>query len=116
MPEQFISRGFVGKRRQGDQSKRLPPGQYLTDDFPVLSAAPTECAHCGNEDEMGTLLAFTQGPGIVLRCSACGEVVLRIVKSSDSTLLDARGAVYLRIMNSKPLLEGIPGENDSLGG
>jgi len=41
MAEQFVSRGFVGKRRQGDQSKRLPPGQYLTDDFPVLSAGPT---------------------------------------------------------------------------
>ena len=116
MPEQFVSRGVVGNRRQGDQSKRLPPGQYLTNDFPVLSAAPTECAHCGNEAEVGALLAFTQGPGIVLRCSACEQVVLRIVKSSDSILLDARGAVYLRLTNPKPLQEGIPGENDSLGG
>jgi hypothetical protein len=89
----------------------------LFDIFGVeMTAAPTECAHCGNEDEMGTLLAFTRGPGIVLRCSACEQVVLRIVKTSDSVLLDARGAVYLRIMNPKPLPEGIPGENDSLGG
>lgn len=35
----IISRGFHGKRRGEDA--RLPPGQYLTDDFPVLSAGPT---------------------------------------------------------------------------
>ena len=89
----------------------------LFDIFGVeMTASPTECAHCGNEDEMGTLIAFTQGPGIVLRCSTCGQIMLRIVKTSDSVLLDARGAVYLRIMNLKPQREGIPGENDSLGG
>jgi DMSO/TMAO reductase YedYZ molybdopterin-dependent catalytic subunit len=35
-----ISRGFVGRRPTGDAS-RLPPGQYVTTDFPVLSAGPT---------------------------------------------------------------------------
>jgi hypothetical protein len=62
-----------------------------------MTASPTECAHCGNEGEIGTLLAFTQGPGIVLRCSACEQVVLRIVQTPDEILLDARGAVYLRL-------------------
>lgn len=41
MSEPFVSRGFAGKRRGGAQRDRLPPGQYLTDDFPVLSAGPT---------------------------------------------------------------------------
>jgi DMSO/TMAO reductase YedYZ molybdopterin-dependent catalytic subunit len=36
-----ISRGFTGRRQAGDDSSRLPPGQYLTPDFPVLSAGPT---------------------------------------------------------------------------
>ena len=36
----LISRGFKGKRRDGP-ADRVPPGQYLTDDFPVLSAGPT---------------------------------------------------------------------------
>jgi DMSO/TMAO reductase YedYZ molybdopterin-dependent catalytic subunit len=35
----IVSRGFRGRRR--DSGQRLPPGQYLTDDFPVLSAGPT---------------------------------------------------------------------------
>lgn len=62
-----------------------------------MTVAPTTCAHCGREAEMGTLLAFTRGPGIVLRCSACQGIVLRIVQTPDSTFIDARGAVYLRI-------------------
>jgi DMSO/TMAO reductase YedYZ molybdopterin-dependent catalytic subunit len=34
-----VDPGFVGKRRGA--SVELPPGQYLTEDFPVLSAGPT---------------------------------------------------------------------------
>jgi DMSO/TMAO reductase YedYZ molybdopterin-dependent catalytic subunit len=37
----FVSRGFVGKRRDARLASRIPPGQYLTTDFPVLSAGPT---------------------------------------------------------------------------
>jgi DMSO/TMAO reductase YedYZ molybdopterin-dependent catalytic subunit len=38
----FVSRGFRGRRRDdSDAGARTPPGQYLTDDFPVLSAGPT---------------------------------------------------------------------------
>ena len=36
----IISRGFMGRRPEVD-TDRLPPGQYLTNDFPVLSAGPT---------------------------------------------------------------------------
>ena len=62
-----------------------------------MTASPTECANCGQEGEVGGLLAFTQGPGIVLRCSACESVVLRIVQTPEAIYLDARGAVYLRL-------------------
>ncbi len=62
-----------------------------------MTAAPTECTHCGNLAEIGTLLAFTQGPGIVLRCSGCKHVVLRIVQTPEFYYLDARGAAYLRL-------------------
>ena len=62
-----------------------------------MTAQPTECAGCGNEAEIGALLAFTQGPGIVLRCSACENVMIRIVQTPDAIYLDARGAVYLRL-------------------
>ncbi len=41
MANRFVSRGFVGRRRQPGAANRLPPGQYVTPDFPVLSAGPT---------------------------------------------------------------------------
>jgi DMSO/TMAO reductase YedYZ molybdopterin-dependent catalytic subunit len=41
MANDFISRGFTGKRRQVEAADRIPPGQYITPDFPVLSAGPT---------------------------------------------------------------------------
>ena len=34
-----VTRGFVGRRDPA--TANLPPGQYLTPDFPVLSAGPT---------------------------------------------------------------------------
>src|SRR4051794_30063448 len=37
----FVSRGFTGRQRRDDRAGRLPPGQYLVDGFPVLSAGPT---------------------------------------------------------------------------
>ena len=36
-----ISRGFHGRDREGADPARVPPGQYVTTGFPVLSAGPT---------------------------------------------------------------------------
>src|SRR5215213_5679704 len=36
-----VSRGFRGRRETAADAARTPPGQYLTPDFPVLSAGPT---------------------------------------------------------------------------
>lgn len=44
MTDRFVTRGFVGRPRaegSGDLRSRIPPGQYITKDFPVLSAGPT---------------------------------------------------------------------------
>jgi DMSO/TMAO reductase YedYZ molybdopterin-dependent catalytic subunit len=38
----FVSRGFRGRPRDSEADpSRVPPGQYVTEDFPVLSAGPT---------------------------------------------------------------------------
>jgi DMSO/TMAO reductase YedYZ molybdopterin-dependent catalytic subunit len=36
-----VSRGFHRRHAAEGDASRIPPGQYLTDDFPVLSAGPT---------------------------------------------------------------------------
>ncbi len=62
-----------------------------------MTTGTAECAHCGNVGEIGALLAFTQGPGAVLRCPACEGILLRIVQTPDAIYMDARGASYLRL-------------------
>lgn len=37
----FVTRGFQGRDRDNGPSGRVPPGQYATLDFPVLSTGPT---------------------------------------------------------------------------
>jgi DMSO/TMAO reductase YedYZ molybdopterin-dependent catalytic subunit len=37
----FVSRAFKGRRREAAAESRVPPGQYLVQGFPVLSAGPT---------------------------------------------------------------------------
>ena len=43
MNEPLISRGFRGRKRPDQPAgpNRVPPGQHLVTDFPVLSAGPT---------------------------------------------------------------------------
>jgi DMSO/TMAO reductase YedYZ molybdopterin-dependent catalytic subunit len=41
MSQGFISRGFAGRGKQSDAAGRIPPGQYETDGFPVLTAGPS---------------------------------------------------------------------------
>jgi DMSO/TMAO reductase YedYZ molybdopterin-dependent catalytic subunit len=49
----LFSRGFRGRRQVDVDPARLPPGQYPTPDFPVLSAGPTP--HTPLEDWSFTL-------------------------------------------------------------
>lgn len=62
-----------------------------------VTVAIHRCASCGNVGEVGTLLAYTGGPGSVLRCSVCREIVLRLVRTPAATLVDLRGAAYVRL-------------------
>ncbi len=62
-----------------------------------MTIAETCCAGCGREGEIGSLHVFMHGPGVVLRCPACQQVIMRIVRTPHATYIDARGAAFLRI-------------------
>jgi hypothetical protein len=63
-----------------------------------MTGLMSRCAHCGNRGQMGSLRAYTHAPGVVLRCSICTEVVMRVMRRGDgSYLVDARGAAYIRM-------------------
>jgi DMSO/TMAO reductase YedYZ molybdopterin-dependent catalytic subunit len=60
MNENHISRGFTPKRQQQTPKERVPPGQYLTAEFPILSAGPTPHIEVANWK-----LALQLGTGLV---------------------------------------------------
>lgn len=62
-----------------------------------VTACPGECAHCHAVSLVGTLRAWTRGPGVVLRCPVCVQVVLRVVETPSGTLVDISGLQRLRI-------------------
>ena len=56
-----------------------------------MTATPAECANCGAVSEMGQLKTFTHAPGTVMRCPACGQVMMSIVETPEAMHLDVRG-------------------------
>jgi len=56
-----------------------------------MTTVLAECASCGKVDQIGGLMAFVHGPGIVLRCTACATVMIRIVQTPSRTLVDIQG-------------------------
>ena len=62
-----------------------------------MTADATACSHCGKVHAMGAMHVYMAGPGMVIRCPACGGVILRVVETTAATFVDARGAAYVRI-------------------
>ena len=62
-----------------------------------MTANEGQCAHCHTVSVVGTMRAYVRGPGVVLRCPACAEVVIRIAQTPRGTFVDARGAAYLAV-------------------
>jgi uncharacterized protein DUF6510 len=62
-----------------------------------VTVALHRCASCGNQAAVATLLAYTGGPGTVLRCSICREIVIRLVRTPRGTYMDLRGAAFLQV-------------------
>ena len=56
-----------------------------------MTTVLAECASCGKVDHIGGLVAYVRAPGIVLRCTACSTVMIRIVLTPNRTLVDVRG-------------------------
>ena len=61
-----------------------------------MTVRDSQCAHCGNQAQIGTFRVYDMhGPGVVLRCSTCSGIVIRIVRLADGSLLvDAEGVTY----------------------
>lgn len=61
-----------------------------------VTAEEERCAHCGTVSVVATMRVYSRGPGVVVRCPACTDVVLRIVEMPRGLRIDASGATRLR--------------------
>lgn len=62
-----------------------------------VTAVPATCAHCHTVSMMGSVRAYVRAPGTVLRCPVCGKVMMRVVETPRSTLVEMRGIAAVRI-------------------
>ena len=71
-----------------------PLGELFTFDLTTTSG---ECRHCGDVAELARAMVYRDPSGYVVRCSACGDVLLAIVTTEKRTWLDLSGVAGLRI-------------------
>ena len=62
-----------------------------------MTAAVVGCAGCGARNQVGALMAYGHGMGMVLRCPACEAVVARVAHGGGRYWLDLRGAAFLQL-------------------
>jgi hypothetical protein len=73
-------------------------GGMLTGVFGAdVTGSPGRCAHCHTVSMVGTMRAYTRGPGMVVRCPSCAQVILRVVQTPTATYVDASGVSWIRI-------------------
>ena len=62
-----------------------------------LTTADGRCAGCGFTGPIAGLRVYNHAPGLVARCPACEQVVLRLVRGPGHAWLDLHGTAVLRI-------------------
>jgi NAD-dependent SIR2 family protein deacetylase len=62
-----------------------------------LTAAAGQCVTCGKITRFAEARLYAFEPGIVVRCPACEQPLMRLVKSEGCAWLDLRGLVYLQM-------------------
>jgi hypothetical protein len=62
-----------------------------------VTAAMGRCASCQTSSLVGTMRVYMRGPGVVVRCPACAEVVMRVAETPSGMAVDVRGVAMLRV-------------------
>jgi hypothetical protein len=56
-----------------------------------VTADEERCAHCGTVSVIATARVYSRGPGVVIRCPACTDVLIRIAKTPGGLRVDISG-------------------------
>ena len=68
-----------------------------------MTTALAYCRGCGKEGALGSLLAFGQPMGVILRCPTCDMAVIRIVRTPAMLRVDFSGTGMLAIPETPEL-------------
>ena len=67
-------------------------GGLLRDVFGVeMTAAECVCAHCGFRGVLASCEVYLNGPGTVVRCRGCRQVLMVFVEVRGTTCVDCTG-------------------------
>ena len=69
-------------------------GEVFTMD---ITMAVGECASCGMTGTLAQTMVYADAPGLIARCPACGEVLIRLVRGPGRAWLDLRGITCLQL-------------------
>ena len=62
-----------------------------------VTAAIGRCTNCGRTGPMVEGRVFDHAPGVIARCPACDQVLLRLVRGPGRAWLELRGLSYLQL-------------------
>lgn len=65
-----------------------------------ITIARGQCESCGNQAVVADARMYPDDHGMVLRCSVCENVLLRVVQTETSYCLDLRGLSFLEFFAS----------------
>ena len=71
-----------------------PLGEAIGTDPTV---AELTCAACGTARPLAAMRVYGRVPGLIARCPACENIVMRVVRTSSRVLLDLRGSLTLSL-------------------
>jgi hypothetical protein len=69
-------------------------GELFTVD---ITTATGQCATCGATGTIAQTMVYTDAPGLIACCPACGAVMLRLVRGPGRAWLDLRGIACLQL-------------------
>jgi hypothetical protein len=71
-----------------------------------MTEAGTTCAGCGAMHAVGRVDVYMNAPGVVVRCPACGRVLMRIVHGRGRYWLDFTGLRCLEFAEASSVGSG----------
>lgn len=67
-----------------------------------MTVAETTCAGCGAVNVVGRVDVYLNAPGVVVRCPACEQVLMRIVRGKGRYWIDLTGTRCLEFAEPRP--------------